>query len=172
MSVKLGYDAAAMTRTELLTFLRAQPWAVEASVTPEAAPQAAAVGVAVTDALELVFDTLGETRKAANLRKNPRVAFVIGWDHAQTVQYEGIADEPTGDALADLQAVYFARFPDGPTRLAWPTLTYFRVRPTWIRYTDFRGAQPVEIVFEFPDEGAGAGSGAGATRKTNKGAEQ
>lgn len=153
MSVKLGYDGAAMTRTELLTFLRAQPWAVEASVTPDAAPQAAVVGVAVTDALELVFDTLGETRKASNLRQNPRVAFVIGWDHAQTVQYEGVADEPTGDALTALQAVYFARFPDGPARLAWPTLTYFRVRPTWIRYTDFRGAQPVEIVFEFPGEG-------------------
>lgn len=141
-----------MTRTELLTFLRAQPWAVEASVAPDASPQAAVVGVAVTDALELVFDTLGETRKAANLRANPRVAFVIGWDHAQTVQYEGVADEPTGDELSALQAIYFARFPDGPARLAWPTLTYFRVRPTWIRYTDFRGEQPVEIVFDLGGE--------------------
>lgn len=142
-----------MTRSELLTFLRGQPWAVEASVTPDGAPQAAVVGVAVTDALELVFDTLGVTRKAANLRANPRVAFAIGWDHAQTVQYEGVADEPTGDTLTALQAVYFARFPDGLARQAWPTLTYFRVRPTWIRYTDFRGPQPVEFVFRFPDGG-------------------
>lgn len=145
-----------MTRTELLSFLRAQPWTVQASVSAEYAPQAAVVGVAVTEALELVFDTLGDTRKAVNLRANPRIAFVFGWDDAQTVQYEGVADEPQGEALAALQAVYFARFPDGPARLAWPGLTYFRVRPTWIRYTDFRGDRPVETIFTTEDLGAGA----------------
>ena len=31
-------------------------------------------------------------------------------------------------------------FPDGPERLAWPGITYLRVRPTWIRYSDFRPA--------------------------------
>jgi len=46
-----------------------------------------------------------------------------------------------------LQQAYFARFPDGPTRLAWPGLTYFRVRPSWIRYSDFRGAEPVIAEF-------------------------
>ena len=143
-----------MTRTELLSFLRAQAWTVEASVSPENAPEAAVVGVAVTDSLELVFDTLGDTRKAANLRRNPRIAFVFGWDDAQTVQYEGIADEPTGEALAPLQALYFARFPDGPSRLAWPGLTYFRVRPIWIRYTDFRGDRPVETIFTADESGA------------------
>jgi len=148
-----------MTRTELLKFLRAQPWAVEATVHPSGGPQAAVIGVAVTDDVEIVFDTLGDTRKAANLRQNPRIALVFGWDEAQTVQLEGIADEPEGDALAALQAVYFARFPDGPTRLAWPSLTYFRVRPVWARYTDFRSAPPTEVVFEFAASGAGGAAG-------------
>jgi len=134
-----------MTRAELIAFLRAQKWAVVASAGPGGAPQAAVIGVAVTDDLELVFDTLGSTRKAANLTRDPRVAVVIGWDDAQTVQLEGIADQPTGDERARLQRAYFERFPDGPSRLAWPGITYFRVRPTWLRYSDFRGAEPVII---------------------------
>jgi len=134
-----------MTRAELIAFLRAQKWAVVASVGAGGAPQAAVVGVAVTDELELVFDTLGSTRKAANLARDPRIAVVIGWDDAQTVQLEGIADQPVGAERERLQRIYFARFPDGPTRLAWPGITYCRVRPTWIRYSDFRGAEPVVV---------------------------
>lgn len=95
------------------------------------------MGVAVTDNLELVFDTETTSRKCVNLRNNPRIALVIGWDDAQTVQYEGIADEPTGKERDAVQKIYFARFPDGVDR-AGPNITYFRVRPTWIRYSDFR----------------------------------
>jgi general stress protein 26 len=137
-----------MTRGELLTFMRAQKWAVQASISDKNAPQAAAIGVAITDDLELVFDTLSDTRKAHNLRQNPKIALVIGWDDAQTVQYEGIADEPTGDELARAKRAYFARFPDGVERERWPGIAYFRVRPSWIRYSDFRQAEPVVVTFD------------------------
>jgi hypothetical protein len=53
-----------------------------------------------------------------------------------------VADEPAGAELEALQRRYFEQFPDGPSRLAWPGITYFRVRPTWVRYSDFRGAEP------------------------------
>jgi pyridoxine/pyridoxamine 5'-phosphate oxidase len=131
-----------VTRDELLAFLRRHRLAVVATVSASGGPQAAVVGIAVTDALELVFDTLGSTRKAANLRGGGRIALVIGWDEEQTVQLEGVADEPTGTELAVLQRRYFEQFPDGPSRLAWAGITYFRVRPTWIRYSDFRGPEP------------------------------
>ena len=131
-----------MNRTDLLSFLRAQKWAVQASVNL-AAPQAAVIGVAVTDRLEIVFDTLAETRKVTNLRANPLVALVIGWDEGQTVQIEGMADEPTGDELARLKRVYFSKFPDGYERERWPGITYFRVFPHWIRFSDFRGEAPL-----------------------------
>lgn len=136
-----------MTRAELIAFLRAQPWAVEATVAADGAPQAAVIGVAITDDLELVFDTLASTRKCQNLRREPRIALVLGWDDGQTVQLEGVCDEPAGDELERLRAAYLARFPDGHERVAWPGITYVRVRPTWIRYSDFRGAAPrvVEI---------------------------
>jgi len=136
-----------MTRADLIAFLRAQKWAVVASVGASGGPQGAVVGVAVTDDLELVFDTLGSTRKAANLVRDPRIAVVMGWDDAQTAQLEGVADQPAGVELERLQRAYFARFPDGPTRLAWPGITYFRVRPTWARHSDFRGAEPAIVEF-------------------------
>jgi general stress protein 26 len=137
-----------MNRSELLAFMRAQKWAVQASVSTQNAPQAAVIGIAVTDELEVVFDTLSDTRKATNLRHRSKIALVIGWDDAQTVQYEGVADEPAGEDLARIKRSYFARFPDGVARELWPGITYFRVRPTWIRYSDFRKDDPVVITFD------------------------
>lgn len=140
-----------MNRVELLSFMRTQKWAVQASVSSGGTPQAAVIGVAVTDDLELVFDTLSDTRKAKNLRANPNIALVLGWDDGQTVQLEGMADEPSGEALAKIKQAYLARFPDGVERERWPNLAYFRVRPTWIRYSDFRGTDPVVVTFLGPE---------------------
>jgi general stress protein 26 len=137
-----------MTRSDLLRFLRAQPWAVEASVNGEGKPEAAVIGVAVNEKLELAFDTLSASRKAANLRGNPRIALVIGWDDAQTVQIEGLVDEPTGDELQNLKNDYLMRFPDGQERAALADVAYFRVTPVWIRYSDFRSAPSTVIVFD------------------------
>jgi hypothetical protein len=45
--------------------------------------------------------------------------------------------------LPGVQAYYFDRFPDGPTRQTWPGLVYWRVRPTWIRYSNFNVNPPI-----------------------------
>ena len=137
-----------MKRAELLTFIRRHRYAVQASTAADGAPQAAVIGIAVSDALEIVFDTLGTTRKAQNLAQDARIALVVGWDEEQTVQLEGLADEPSGAELARLKAIYFAQFPDGPGREQWPHITYFRVRVAWARYSDFRaggGVVDVEL---------------------------
>lgn len=137
-----------MTRDELLAFVRSERYAVQTSVSARGGPQAAVVGIAVSDAFEIVFDTLDSARKAVNLRANPSVAFVIGGTREgdeRTVQYEGIADVPEGDERERIQRIYFARFPDGRDRLAWPGLIHVRVRPAWIRYSNFN-VQPPEIV--------------------------
>ena len=132
----------------LLAFLRQHRLAVQASVSAELTPQAAVIGIAVTDQFEIVFDTVDSTRKTRNLRSNPRVAFVIGGivdGEERTIQYEGIADEPSGAELERLKRIYYSVYPDGPSRLSWPGLIYVRVRPTWIRYTDYT-VDPTEIV--------------------------
>jgi hypothetical protein len=140
----------------LLAFLRSQRWAVEATVSPAAHPQAAIVGYAVTDQLELVFDTLATTRKAANLRADPHIALVIGgWQAGseQTLQYEGVADFPAGSDLTRLKQEYFKAFPDGPSRESWAGIAYVRVRPTWLRFSDY-GVDPPRIVERsFPEAG-------------------
>jgi len=126
-----------MTRDELLPFLRKHRLGVQSTVSSSGDPQAAVVGIAVTSELEIVFDTVDTSRKCRNLRANPRIAFVIGWDQEITVQLEGIADEPTGKERERVLETYFAAYPDGRDRLAWKGITHFRVRPTWIRYSDF-----------------------------------
>jgi pyridoxine/pyridoxamine 5'-phosphate oxidase len=135
-----------MTRADLLPFLQKHRLGVQSTVSPSGDPQAAVVGIAVTPELEIIFDTLDTTRKCRNLRADPRIAFVIGWDEEITVQLEGIADEPTGAKRDRILEAYFAVYPDGRARLAWKGITHFRMRPTWIRYSDFNGAgEIVEI---------------------------
>lgn len=142
-----------MNPRALLEFMRLHRLAVQTSVSAVGAAQAAIVGFAVTDEFEIVFDTLETTRKAQNLRQNPRVALVIGgWapGDERTVQYEGVADEPSGSELERLKEAYYAVYADGPSRLSWPGLIYVRVLPTWVRYSDFN-RDPPEIV-EFRSE--------------------
>ena len=139
-----------MTRAELLQFMRGHRWAVQTSVSQSGAPQAALVGVVVTDDLEVFFDTLDVTRKIGNLRRNPKIAFVVGgWNDGdeRTVQYEGVADEPCSPELERLKEIYFDRFPDGRQRESWPGLVYVRARPTWIRFSDFNRTPPEIVVF-------------------------
>ena|SRR6185436_7627318 len=126
-----------MTRAELFVFLQKHRLGVQSTVSPSGEPQAAVVGIAVTPDLEIVFDTLDSSRKCRNLRADPRIAFVIGWDAEITVQLEGIADEPTGAERDRILAAYFVPYPDGRDRLKWPGITHFRVRPIWARYSDF-----------------------------------
>lgn len=138
-----------MTREELLTFLQSKRFVVLASASEGGQPEAAAMGVAVNQEFELVFDTIGTSRKVANLRKNPRIAFVIGWDEGKTAQYEGIAEELSGEDLQKYKPLYFEAFPDGPEREQWPNITYFVVRPSWIRYSDFSVRPPEITEFNF-----------------------
>jgi hypothetical protein len=133
--------------------MRSQSLAVQASVSPSSSPQAAVVGIVITDEFEAFFDTLDATRKVHNLRRNPRIAFVIGGltsGDERTVQYEGIADEPVGAELDRLKEFYFARFPDGRARQSWPGLIYVRARPTWVRYSDFNQSPPEIVEWQWP----------------------
>jgi hypothetical protein len=108
------------------------------------------VGFAVTDRLEIIFDSVDTSRKIRNLLINQLISFVIGGlapGDERTVQYEGIADEPTGSELERMKAIYFSVFPNGTERLAWPGIVYTRVRATWIRYSDFNKSPPEILEF-------------------------
>lgn len=141
-----------MEIADLVAYLREHRLGVLATAGDAGRPQAAAMGFAVTDQLEVLFDTLRSSRKYVNLAQNPRVAVVV-WEGETTVQLEGLARELDGDELARLQASYFQAFPDGPGRLSWPGITYFAIRPTWVRFADYGGAPPQIEEWSFPPSG-------------------
>lgn len=139
---------------ELLEFLRSHRLAVQASVATDALPQAAVVGIGISDSFEIVFDTLDTTRKARNLRRNPHIALVIGGmlpGDERTVQYEGVADEPSGAELDRVKQIYYSAYPDGPARANWPGLIYVRITPKWIRYSNYNQNPPEILEFRAQD---------------------
>ena len=131
-----------MTKADLFAFLSGCKLGVLGSVSPEGIPQSALVGIAVTEELELIFDTLDTTRKYRNLTKNSRASFVVGWEGERTVQFEGEAYLPDGEELRRYKKIYFATWPDGPAREGWLGIAYFVVCPRWIRYSDFDERPP------------------------------
>ncbi len=121
---------------DLLAFLRSPRFGVVSSIAADGRPQSAVVGIVATDCGELVFDTLGTSNKAQNLRRDPRVSVVV-WAGGRTVQLEGAADEPVGADRERLLAVYLAAFPDGVARLAEEHIIHVRITPLWARDSDF-----------------------------------
>ena len=126
-----------MNVDEVYQFMRSERLGVLATVSEEGRPEAALMGYAVTPQLEIIFDTVKTSRKYPNLKKNPQVAWVIGCATEVTLQYEGVAEELEGEELAKFKKTYFASFPEGPARESWPGITYFVVRPKWVRYCDY-----------------------------------
>jgi pyridoxine/pyridoxamine 5'-phosphate oxidase len=138
-----------MTNTDIYQFIATRKLGVLGSLSPEGRPQSALVGIAVSPELEIIFDTVKSSRKYRNLISNHAASFVVGWTDEITLQYEGEAHELVGSELERNQEIYFATWPDGPSRLSWPGITYFVVLPKWIRYSDFNQnpAQIEEFVF-------------------------
>ena len=147
--MELFRKALDMTKVDIYQFIAKQKLAVLGTLSSGGSPQSALVGIAVTPELEIIFDTVKSSRKFQNLMSNSHCSFVAGWTDEITVQYEGEARQPEGAALAHYQEVYFARWPDGPSRLSWPGITYFVVGPKWIRYSDFDQNPPFIEEFTF-----------------------
>jgi hypothetical protein len=132
-----------MTESDLYSFLTQWKLGVLGSINPAGFPEAALVGIAVTPQLEIVFDTLRTTRKYRNLIARPACSFVIGCVDERTVQYEGQAEELRSPEIEHYREIYFRTWPDGPARMSWPGITYFVVRPSWIRYSSFDRNPPL-----------------------------
>jgi len=62
---------------EVFRFMTNERLAVLATVAGNGSPEAALMGFAVTPELEIVFDTVTTSRKYPNLKKNPRVAWLL-----------------------------------------------------------------------------------------------
>lgn len=138
-----------MNPADLFRFLEGRRLAVLSTISPEKKPQSALMHVAITNTLEIVFDTARTSRKYRNLKANPSVSLVMGWAGEITVQYEGNARELSGSDLARYQHYYFEQWPDGRFRAGMPDISYFVVRPRWARYSDYSKTPPDIYEVEF-----------------------
>jgi pyridoxine/pyridoxamine 5'-phosphate oxidase len=123
----------------MLLYMRQHRLAVLSTRTADGAPQGALVGVATTDSMELVFDTTTKSRKHENLLRDRRVAATFSGPEEQTLQVEGVALPVSTDGAddAEYREAYFLTWPDGRNRLDWANLSYWRIVPSWARYSDF-----------------------------------
>jgi pyridoxine/pyridoxamine 5'-phosphate oxidase len=139
-----GETEAVMTLEEIFDIAKRKRFLVVSTVNESGAPEAALMGFALTEAKEVVFDTMSTSRKAVNLARNSAAALVIGWDDNISLQIEGIARRTVGDDLASAKEAYFREWPDGRARETWPNIAYVVVQPKWIRYSNYSGAPVVE----------------------------
>jgi uncharacterized protein YhbP (UPF0306 family) len=136
-------------KKKIRDFLKTQTLAVIATVdSKNSKPEAALVAFSETEDLELIFGTLNDTRKFANLQDNPLVAFVIGYE-VITVQYEGTARMAEGNEADTYRQIHLLKNPKAKKYAYHEKERFFKVSPTWIRYTDFSGgpATVFEVVF-------------------------
>src|SRR5260370_507891 len=89
-----------MDKSAIYALMMQHRYGVVSSISRDGYPQSALVGIATSPELEIIFDTVKSSRKYPNLIERPRCSFVIGWSGEQTLQYEGIAEEPQGSGLA------------------------------------------------------------------------
>ncbi len=129
---------------DVLAIVKQKRLAVVSTADESGAPEAALVGFALTERNEIVFDTLGSSRKAVNIARRAATAVVIGWDNDITVQIEGDARRPQGVDLAYAKAAYYREWPDGRSRESWPDIAYIVVKPQWMRYANYAGAPVIE----------------------------
>ncbi|HEX9167862.1 MAG TPA: pyridoxamine 5'-phosphate oxidase family protein [Roseiarcus sp.] len=133
-----------MKLEEVLDIVRRKRLVVVSTVDDSGRPEAALVGFALTERNEIVFDTLGSSRKAVNIGRRAATALVVGWDNDITVQIEGDARRPQGDDLTYAKTAYFREWPDGRARENWPDIAYIAVKPRWLRFANYAGAPIIE----------------------------
>ena len=128
-----------MLESDLVEYVRAQADAVVSTLGPDGEPQAAYLSITATDAGELVFDAKADSRKVANLRRDPRIAVVVGGADGTTLQVEGTADFPAGPDLARCAHAYLTAFPQFADSLQSDAVVVIRVTVDWARFGDYRG---------------------------------
>jgi general stress protein 26 len=117
-------------------FIKKHKIAVISTVNSGNQPESAVLEFGETHDLELIFDTHTSSRKFKNIQKHPNVSFVIGWDENITVQYQGVAKEVTGDQAKKYKEAYWSKNPEAERWEEREGITYFKVEPKWIRYSD------------------------------------
>jgi general stress protein 26 len=135
------------------TFLKSQPMATVSTIARNSnIPESALIAFAQTDKLEIIFESFVNARKWKNLQSNPHVSLVIGWDTQVhiTVQYEGVAKPiPEAERSVYINMFLAKKTPCTEKFLNDPRVRLFKVRPTWMRYSDYTNTKPLILEKSF-----------------------
>ena len=119
------------------------------STSTSSQPESALADFVITNSLEIIFNTSAASQKYRNIKANPKVSVIIGFgDDLMTLQYQGLAEEleagDEGKVLSEHKdnVGFFRRWKIGNMR-------YFKIRPTWLRLSDFSQYPPVETEVNF-----------------------
>ena len=134
----------------LLDFIHGYDLCVLSTTDKKGNPESALVGFSENGEFELLVGTPTSSRKYANIKANPNVSAVIGWNDGICVQYEGTAHElQEGRELAGYLQNHFAKLPGAKRYRDNPEQSYILIKPKWLRYTDVNASprRVTEITF-------------------------
>ncbi|MDB5204022.1 MAG: segregation and condensation protein [Candidatus Taylorbacteria bacterium] len=136
---------------EILDYIKTQRVGVLAVEMMDGSPHAATVHFAHTDdPLVFYFETYREYRKAEPLfaREKSRASFVIGSDESnmKTLQLDGIIELLKPEERGAFDSVYLGKFPEKSEKAKDPKFVFFKLTPTWWRFTDWTGPQGKKIL--------------------------
>lgn len=117
-------------------FIKEHDLAVVSTVTSDYLPESAVVGIYVGSNFEIYFGTFRGSRKYENLKKNPRVSLVVGWDKGKTAQYEGEAKELSGAAMEEFEKAHLKEMPSVAKYVPKEEAVFYKLNPKWVKYTD------------------------------------
>ncbi len=118
-------------------------------------PYTSLIGFAATDDLKsMVFATLKQTRKYANITKHPKVSILINtgqnsaldFKDAASVTALGLASDVSPDHITELKSIYLSKFPFLEDFIKDPACVLIKVDiQRYILVTKFQEVQELEI---------------------------
>lgn len=144
---------------QLLEFLKKHPTAALATISKNNTAQCATVFYFADNMLNFYFVTKTNSRKHGNLQVNKQVALCITDEQKlQTVQIEGralvIKDKVELDAAIDeLKLIQYGghRYENPPINKLYGDFIFYKVIPTWIRWTDYKNKWTDTSIYERSD---------------------
>ena len=133
-------------KKSILDFLKKNELCVLATASKTGKPEAAVMVYLIKDDFSILVSTETWTRKYENIAKNSQVSIVVGgFKNDPTVQIDGLIEELAGEREDQAKKSIFSIHPEWKSYFQSPKSRFFKIRPLWLRYSDF-SLQPPEII--------------------------
>lgn len=136
----------------MLDFLNRCPLAVLSTLNKENKPESAVIAFCETESFDIIFECFKDSRKYSNLKSNKHVSLTTGFSAKKhiTFQYEGVAEEQHGKDIENCKNLFKNKdTPCSEEFLENPKAIFFKIKPKWIRYSDYTAKPPIIIEKNF-----------------------